>query len=225
MLARHPFLIHTGLIPVIEALARQSQQMASVLGDLLDVARITEGKIERKRRILDLRELVQPAVESVQHRFDSRGQSLQGTLADEPGLVYGDPVRRQQVAANLLSIAKKYIPPDSIIQVQLDRRNDRAELRLVDEGEGIPPEFLPRIFEPFEQLGKKNDSAGRWTGTGFDRGQIAVPSARRNDRCPWRRRSPVSRHARNRSDLRFIRLFWGRDPFDGDDSFQVNFVW
>ncbi len=85
--------------------------MASLLDDLLDVARITEGKVELKRRVLDLRELVTPAVETVQHLLDSRRQSLQIDLPDTPLIVYGDPVRLQQIAANLLSNASKYSPP------------------------------------------------------------------------------------------------------------------
>ncbi len=159
--------LSSDVTPFIEAIARQSQQMASLLDDLLDVARITEGKIELKRRVLDLRELVTPAVEAVQHLLDSRRQSLQIDLPDTPLIVYGDPVRLQQVAANLLSNASKYSPPQTVVRIQLERRNAHAELRVIDQGDGIPAEHVRRVFEPFEQLGKKSVSTEGGLGLGL----------------------------------------------------------
>ena len=155
------------LTPFIKAISRQSQQMAALLDDLLDVARITEGKIELKRQVFDLRELVTPAVEAVEHLLDARRQSVKQELPDSPIVVYGDRVRLQQVTANLLSNASKYSPPDTIVRIELDRRNAHAELRVIDQGEGIPPELIRRIFEPFEQLGRRNDSTQGGLGLGL----------------------------------------------------------
>lgn len=157
----------SALTPFIEAIARQSQHMALLLDDLLDVARITEGKIELKRRVLDLREVVAPAVEAVQHLLDSRRQSLKTDLPDVPLNVYGDPVRLQQVAANLLSNASKYSPPETVVRIELERRNSHAELRVIDQGDGIPEEHVRRVFEPFEQLGKKSVSSEGGLGLGL----------------------------------------------------------
>jgi two-component system CheB/CheR fusion protein len=155
------------LSPFIEAIARQSQHMALLLDDLLDVARITEGKIELRRHVLDLRDVVAPAVEAVQHLLDSRRQSLEIDLPDTPLNVYGDPVRLQQVAANLLSNASKYSPPKTVVRVELGRRNAHAELRVIDQGDGIPIEHVRRVFEPFEQLGKKSVSSDGGLGLGL----------------------------------------------------------
>lgn len=155
------------LTSFIEAIARQSQHMALLLDDLLDVARITEGKIELKRHVLDLRDVVVPAVEAVQHLLDARGQSLDTHLPDAPLNVYGDPVRLQQVAANLLSNASKYSPPQTVIRVELERCNAHAELRVIDQGDGIPAEHVRRVFEPFEQLGKKSVSSEGGLGLGL----------------------------------------------------------
>ncbi len=155
------------LTPFIEAIARQSQHMALLLDDLLDVARITEGKIELKRRVLDLREVVAPAVEAVQHLLDSRRQSLEIDLPDAPLNVYGDPVRLQQVAANLLSNASKYSPSQTVVRIELERRNSHAELRVIDQGDGIPADQVLRVFEPFEQLGKKSEFTEGGLGLGL----------------------------------------------------------
>jgi len=157
----------TELSPVIEAISRQSEQMASLLEDLLDVARITEGKIDLNRRLLDLRQVLSPAVESVQHLFDARRQSVEQSLPESPAFVLGDPVRLQQVAANLLSNAAKYSPPESRVRLELERVNSHAELRVIDEGDGIPPELIRRIFEPFEQLGRRVESTGGGLGLGL----------------------------------------------------------
>lgn len=155
------------LTPFIEAISRQSQHMALLLDDLLDVARITEGKIELKRRVLDLREVVSPAVEAVQHLLDSRRQSLEIDLSDAPLNVDGDPARLQQVAANLLSNASKYSPSQTVVRIELKRRNAHAELRVIDHGDGIPEEHVLRVFEPFEQLGKKSEFTEGGLGLGL----------------------------------------------------------
>lgn len=160
-------MVSSELTPFIETIARQSQHMALLLDDLLDVARITEGKIELKRRVLDLREVVTPAVEAVRHLLDSRRQSLEIDLPDAPLNVYGDPVRLQQVAANLLSNASKYSPTQTVVRIQLEQRNAHAELRVIDQGDGIPAEHVARVFEPFEQLGKKSEFTQGGLGLGL----------------------------------------------------------
>lgn len=155
------------LKPFIEAISRQSRHMASLLDDLLDVARITEGKIELKRNSLDLREIVPPAVEAVQHLFESRRQTVEIDLPEMPLTIYGDAVRLQQVAANLLSNASKYSPSETMVRIALERLNGHARLKVIDQGVGIPPEHLRRVFEPFEQLGKKSEFTEGGLGLGL----------------------------------------------------------
>ncbi|MDX1966774.1 MAG: chemotaxis protein CheB [Planctomycetaceae bacterium] len=166
VLSRDPAL-PSQLTPVVEVIARQALQMAALLEDLLDVSRITEGKIELQKRVFDLREIVEPAIESVQPLINAREQTVTRLLPPGPLFIEGNPVRMQQVASNLLSNAAKYSPPGTTIDVELKRVDRAALLRVMDQGEGIPPEFLRRVFEPFEQLGRTLDRTDGGMGLGL----------------------------------------------------------
>jgi two-component system CheB/CheR fusion protein len=155
------------LMPFVEAISRQSRHMASLLDDLLDVARITEGKIELKRSIVDLREIVPPAVETVRHLLEARRQTVEIELPSAPANIFGDAVRLQQIAANLLSNASKYSPTQSVVRIELECQGTQARLKVIDHGDGIPPEFVRRVFEPFEQLGKKSEFTEGGLGLGL----------------------------------------------------------
>ncbi len=162
------------VIPIVDAISRQSQHMAALLEDLLDVARITEGKIEIRKQIFDLREVIGPAIESVQPLLDSRQQKLDLHLPEEPVPVAGNAVRLRQVASNLLSNASKYSPQGTRVKLQLERVNHHAEMRVIDEGDGIPPEMLRRVFEPFEQLGRTHDRTDGGMGLGLTLSQRLI---------------------------------------------------
>jgi CheY-like chemotaxis protein len=148
--------------------------MAALLEDLLDVARITEGKIELQKQLLDLRDVVAPAVESVQHHLELRGQQVERQLPERPVGVHGNAVRLQQVLSNLLSNASKYSPRGSTIRVRIDVDEHQADLHVIDAGEGIPPDLLQRVFEPFEQLGRRNDRTDGGMGLGLTVAQNLV---------------------------------------------------
>jgi two-component system CheB/CheR fusion protein len=157
----------TDATPLMNVVNRQLTQMASLLDDLLDVARITKNKIELNKQLLDLRHAVTPAAEAVQHLLDERRQTLEVELPSAPITVLGDVVRLQQVVANLLANASKYSPPNSTVRLELKRTEHHAELRVIDQGNGIPPELVRRVFEPFEQLGKTNLVKDRGLGLGL----------------------------------------------------------
>lgn len=157
----------TDATKLMEIVNRQLVQMASLLDDLLDVARITRNKIELSKQVLDLRHVLTPATEAVQHLLDERRQSLEVELPSVAITVHGDGVRLQQVAANLLSNASKYSPPETTIRIELQRRDGHAEFRVIDQGNGIPPELVHRVFEPFEQLGKTRPTKDRGLGLGL----------------------------------------------------------
>lgn len=159
--------LSTDATVLMDAVNRQLTQMASLLDDLLDVARITRNKIELKKELLDLRHVITPATEAVQHLLDERRQSLEVELPPAPVTVLGDAVRLQQVAANLLSNASKYSPPDSTVRIELKQRGSNAELRVIDDGNGISPESIRRVFKPFEQLSKTNTMKDRGLGLGL----------------------------------------------------------
>jgi signal transduction histidine kinase len=132
------------------SIKRNAEAQQRLVEDLLDVSRIVSGKFPLERRPFELRTSVAAAVEAVRPAADAKQIRLQVGLDPEVP-VNGDPDRLQQVATNLLSNAVKFTPPGGSIEVTLARRNGRAELHVVDTGEGIPPELQPYIFDRFRQ--------------------------------------------------------------------------
>jgi PAS domain S-box-containing protein len=130
---------------------RQADHLARLLDDLLDVARITSGRIELERSLVDLRSAVGFAVESQRAQLDAKQQRLAVSLAEEPVSVVGDPVRLQQVLGNLVNNASKYTPAGGSVAVSLALEGGFAVLRVRDDGAGIPVDKLDTIFELFAQ--------------------------------------------------------------------------
>jgi len=130
---------------------RQSKQMARLLDDLLDVARVTQGRIHIRTAVVDLRQVVQEAVDVVQPQFDASQQALNLELPDQPIFVEGDSSRLLQVHENLLDNAAKYTAPGGKVHVSLRDEDGQAVLRVRDNGVGIAPEMQDRIFELFVQ--------------------------------------------------------------------------
>src|SRR5262249_33329596 len=96
---------------LVDILERQSQQMTRLLDDLLEASRVTQNKIELRRRVIDLRSVVKDAVDAVQGLIESRKIELVSEIDPEPVYVDGDPARLQQIQVNLLSNAAKYTQP------------------------------------------------------------------------------------------------------------------
>jgi PAS domain S-box-containing protein len=130
---------------------RQSEHMARLLEDLLDVSRITQGKIELRREVVDLAAIVQQTVDAGQDLVAARGQSLTVSLPAEPLWLDADPTRLHQVIGNLLSNAAKYTQPGGRIEVRLEADAGCAVVRVTDNGGGIDPAFVPHLFELFAQ--------------------------------------------------------------------------
>ncbi len=107
---------------------RQVQHMSSLLDDLLDVARITQGKIEFRSQVLDFNDLVREATQAIQHSMQSRQQQLTVVLAESPVMVEGDPTRLLQVIENLLTNACKYTPAGGAVFVELQARSRRLRV-------------------------------------------------------------------------------------------------
>jgi PAS domain S-box-containing protein len=149
------------LVRGIETILRNAQAQARIIEDVLDVARISSGKLGLDRRELDLAAIVRTTVEETRPAAEAKGLTL--TLAgptSEVSLV-GDPTRLQQVLWNLLSNAMKFTPQGGSIHVSLEVRDGSARLCVTDSGVGIPPELLPHVFERFRQ---GDGSASRRTG-------------------------------------------------------------
>ncbi|HEV8632054.1 MAG TPA: HAMP domain-containing sensor histidine kinase [Thermoanaerobaculia bacterium] len=134
-----------------ELILRQVEHVIRLLEDLLDASRITRGKLTLRPATLDLREVVQRAVETTRPLFEAKRQELQVDLAAEPLGLQADGVRLEQVVGNLLRNASDYTPPGGRIEVAVFSGDGEAVVRVRDNGSGIPAELLPRVFEPFQQ--------------------------------------------------------------------------
>jgi PAS domain S-box-containing protein len=130
---------------------RQAEHLARLLDDLLDVARITSGRIELDRDPVDLRAAIDLAVEAHRHRLEAKRQRLAVVVPERAVTVTGDAVRLQQVVGNLLDNAVRYTPAGGAIAIALTTEAGEARLQIRDDGAGIPPESLVSVFELFAQ--------------------------------------------------------------------------
>ncbi len=135
----------------LDAIERNARVQAQLVEDLLDVSRIISGKLRLDVQRVNLVEVVEAAIASVAPAAEAKGVRLRKVLDPLAGPVSGDPARLQQVVWNLLSNAVKFTPKGGRVQVLLERVNSHVELSVIDSGVGIPPEFLPHVFERFRQ--------------------------------------------------------------------------
>jgi PAS domain S-box-containing protein len=135
----------------LEAIERNARVQAQIIDDLLDMSRIISGKVRLDVQRLDLPTIVTEAIETVRSTASAKGVRLQTVIDPLNILVSGDPNRLQQVFWNLLNNAIKFTPKGGRIQVLLERLDSNVEISIIDTGEGISPEFLPYVFNRFEQ--------------------------------------------------------------------------
>jgi signal transduction histidine kinase/CheY-like chemotaxis protein len=140
---------------------RQVHQITRLINDLMDVSRITRGKIELQRQPVDLGTLLQGAIEPIQPYIESYGQLVRVTFPTGPVYVDGDPVRLTQVLGNLLNNAVKYSGRNGVICATISRQGNEALASIRDNGPGIPQNMLADIFEMFRQV---DDSLTRTHG-------------------------------------------------------------
>lgn len=134
----------------VDMVERQAAHMARLIDDLLDISRVSSGKILLKKRREDLVAVVRTVVEDHRAEAARAGISVEFT-AREPLSVNGDAVRLSQCISNVLGNAFKFTDPGGRISVVLERRGDAAVVRVSDTGIGMDPETLARAFEPFAQ--------------------------------------------------------------------------
>jgi len=134
-----------------EVIARNARAQTQIVEDLLDVSRITSGKMALEIETVDLVELVQGVIEASALAVEAKGLRIKRVLDSNASPVLGDPARLRQVVSNLITNAIKFTPKGGSITVALRRQRSDVELTVSDTGQGIAPDFLPRLFEPFWQ--------------------------------------------------------------------------
>jgi len=166
--ALHLLRVSDGAGPVAaearEVMERQLIQLIRLVDDLLEVARISRGKIELRRARVDLAGVVASAVETSRPAIDAARHRLEVRLPPAPLHVNGDFVRLSQVVANLLNNAAKYTDPGGRITVSVEREGAEATIRVRDNGIGLTPELLPHIFDMFAQADRARAAGGLGIG-------------------------------------------------------------
>ena len=135
----------------LDAIGRNARAQAELVTDLLDVSRIITGKLRLRVSRVDLREVVRAGCDTVLPSVEARGQHLVVDAPEIPGVVLGDSDRLQQIVWNLLSNAVKFTPVGGRIEIGIAPAERCALLTVTDTGVGIPPDFLPHVFERFRQ--------------------------------------------------------------------------
>jgi signal transduction histidine kinase/DNA-binding response OmpR family regulator len=191
-----------------DVIGRQLKQMIRLVDDLLDVSRITRGKIELKIEALDVAALIAAAVETSRPNLDALSHTLTVSVPSEPLRVLGDFARVAQILSNLINNAAKYTPSGGRVTVSAAREGGEIVFRVQDTGIGIPAEYLTHIFEPFTQIDRTADRSQGGLGIGLalvrrltemQRGSAVAYSAGRNQGSEFVVRLPAAPRERNPS--------------------------
>ena len=150
-----------------DIIERQVHSLMRLVDDLLDVSRITQGKVQLRKRRVELAEVAAQAVELSSPVLEQKRQVLEVTIPARGLEVYADPTRLAQVLANLLTNAAKYSDPESRIEFAADQRDGRVRIRVTDQGIGIRPELLERVFDVFVQNRQGIDRSQGGLGLGL----------------------------------------------------------
>jgi PAS domain S-box-containing protein len=156
------------LIPeTAKIIEQQSQNMAHLLDDLLDISRISRGKIILKKQSIDLADYLKHAAKSVQSLIKTQKQELSIVIPEKPLYLEADPVRLEQIVVNLLNNAIKYTRPGGKINLIGSRDGDKAKIRIIDTGIGIEPEKINLLFKLFSRQAKSFISTQGELGIGL----------------------------------------------------------
>jgi PAS domain S-box-containing protein len=151
----------------LEAIERNATIQTQIVSDVLDISRITSGKVHLSPRRVDVRDVVTAAVDTTRLAAEAKRIELQSTLPPDPQFVWADADRLQQVVLNLLSNAVKFTPQRGRVEAALTARDSRIELTVRDNGIGIAPEFLPHVFETFRQADSSSSRTHGGLGLGL----------------------------------------------------------
>ena len=153
---------------VLQIMERQLTHMVRLVDDLLELSRISRGKIELKKEWLCVADIMECALEASRPIIDAAGHTLSISQFDESLAIEGDFVRLSQVFANILNNAAKYSEKGGNITVDVERDNAAVAISIRDTGIGIPRDMLPRVFEMFTQLDHSRNRSGGGLGIGLN---------------------------------------------------------
>jgi PAS domain S-box-containing protein len=146
---------------------RQLVQMVRLIDDLLDVSRITIGKLQLRKERVDIASVLSNAVETARPLIDACGHTLHVSLSPSPVYLDADPLRLAQVFSNLLNNAAKYMDRGGRIDVEAEEKDGELRVTVRDTGRGIPAEALPRVFEMFAQVDRSLEHSHGGLGIGL----------------------------------------------------------
>jgi signal transduction histidine kinase/CheY-like chemotaxis protein len=150
-----------------DMMARQLVHLVRMVDDLLDISRVTLGKVTLQKQRVDLRAILDSALETTRSMLDAGRHELAVRLPSHPLPLDADPTRLSQVFSNLVNNAAKYTPPGGRIAITADADATTITVRIKDSGIGIPAEMLPRVFEMFTQVGRSLERAQGGLGVGL----------------------------------------------------------
>ncbi|HSS48994.1 MAG TPA: ATP-binding protein [Thermoanaerobaculia bacterium] len=163
-----------------ETIQRQTRHLVRMVDDLLDVSRVTLGKIILKRHAVDLREVAERCLTDLGMASLAAGKGLTLTVETQSVTVLGDPVRLEQVLCNLLQNAIKYTPQGGHLTISVQTEGAEGVVRVKDTGIGLSPEMLQTIFEPFAQVesSRQRSEGGLGLGLPLVRSLVALHGGR-----------------------------------------------
>lgn len=166
-LLAHVLRNHPGALRPLAVLKRQTDQLSRLVDDLLDISRIQQGRLILQERPVDIAEILEQALETVQPLLREQRHNLSVERLRAPAFVLGDRARLVQCVANLLQNAAKYTPPGGDIRLAVAQAGAKVSISVRDNGAGIEPALLPRIFEPFVQIDETREHARGGLGIGL----------------------------------------------------------
>lgn len=155
------------VVKVRGTIERQVKQLSHLIDDLLDIARVTNGKVEIKKTSVDLKSIISNAVETSLPLIEKGHHEFSLKQHDAPLPVHGDPTRLAQVIGNLLTNAAKYTPHGGKIRLAVEQEGAEAVISVTDNGIGIPHESLETVFEMFSQVGRNMNHSQGGLGIGL----------------------------------------------------------
>jgi PAS domain S-box-containing protein len=152
---------------LLARIGRNAETLARLVNDLLDISRMVAGRYALDLGEIPVLEVLEGSIESLRPTADAKGVTIESWFSPGTGSVHGDATRFQQVIWNLLSNAVKYTPAGGTVWVSSERKGRELEIRVRDTGEGISPEFLTQVFEPFRQASAGTTRTGAGLGLGL----------------------------------------------------------